>query len=918
MKKDRKERGGAVMKKRFLKSGLFVLSGLVIAGVMPLTASAGGTGSFEVGAYWQPPVYIGADYNTNANWANIAAANIDTITAVRVPSGQTLNKSANETGIANSSANNVKLLVTDSDIYGKPIYTAADITALQNLLTPYKNDARVKGINFKDEPGGYEMEGYANAYKVAKAFAPNFDYYVNMLPNHGASSPPGKLIQSNSGALGNGAYVSTANSVGQTITIPAGISYIDGIDMYIDSLQWSSSETLTLKLWNSTAKTSLLGQAAITGNGSGSAPDFHRYFRVAAPVTPGGTYYMELTHNGGGDNSVGWVVRSTGDVYAGGSAYESGAVKTYDFNFRLYTSRDNYGSSYENYLDDWVQYSGADFILYDNYPFRGTSSTDTNSYFLNAELVRGRGLANQVLYGGFMQSVEVRNSAGDVALRAPSLNEMRWNVYTMLTYGFKKMYWFIYWRPDPAGGEYFYNSPVDSNGTQLSNYVNVQTLSSEMRKLGATLKDLTSVRVYHTGTLASGTKALPADFFVKPADLSQPLVFGYFTNASGRKYVMITNRDYTSSKTLNFNFSPKPSTITEISKSTGAEVSVPGYNSTTGVMNLTLSPGEGRLFALPTGFAPYSNLAAEATVTSTSSYESTVDGWGMGKVNDDQRNTIASQSAGWSSNGNTGANHTESITFDLGSVKPVEEIELFPRNDAGNVGQGFPIDFTVKTATSAAGPWTTVLTKTGYPQPGNIGQWFAVTPGTARYVKVEGTNLRRITTEGGQPYRMQFAEVEIYDSPDYAKGALVSASSSVENADWGAYRATDRIHNSVAGSDGWTSNNSLTSNHTESITLDMQAMQTISRVDLFPRNDNGQVGMGFPVNFTIQVAASPSGPWTTVVTQTGYAQPNHLPQSFTFTAQSARYVKVEGTSLRQITTEGGQPYRMQFAEIEIR
>lgn len=364
--------------------------------------------------------------------------------------------------------------------------------------------------------------------------------------------------------------------------------------------------------------------------------------------------------------------------------------------------------------------------------------------------------------------------------------------------------------------------------------------------------------------------------------------------------------------TLDFNFSPKPASITEISKSTGLEVSVPGYNATTGVLSITLIQGEGRLFALPAGFEPYNNLAAAATVTATSSYESTRDGWGKAKLNDDIRNPAGVNSGGWTSNGSA-VNHTESVTLDLGSAKTVGEVDLFPRSDPGNIGAGFPVNFTIQIAANSAGPWTTVVTKTAYPLPGNTGQSFVFTPASVRYVKIEGTSLRQIASESGTPYRMQLAEVEIYASPNYAKGSNVTATSSLENSDWGLAKVNDQIQNSVAGSAGYSSNNSVSVNHTESITFDMLAAKTINRIDLYPRNYYGVIGAGFPINFTVQVATNAGGPWTTVVTQTGYAKPGHTVQSFSFASQSARYVKVEGTSLRLNGTE----YRMQFSEIEI-
>jgi len=77
------------------------------------------------------------------------------------------------------------------------------------------------------------------------------------------------------------------------------------------------------------------------------------------------------------------------------------------------------------------------------------------------------------------------------------------------------------------------------------------------------------------------------------------------------------------------------------------------------------------------------------------------------------------------------------------------------------LGEGFPIDFNIKVSTDNVNR-TTVVSRTSYPWTDNIGQLFSFSPVTARYVKIEGTNLRRITTEHGQPYRMQFSEMEIF------------------------------------------------------------------------------------------------------------------------------------------------------------
>lgn len=148
-----------------------------------------------------------------------------------------------------------------------------------------------------------------------------------------------------------------------------------------------------------------------------------------------------------------------------------------------------------------------------------------------------------------------------------------------------------------------------------------------------------------------------------------------------------------------------------------------------------------------------------------------------------------------------------------------------------------------------------------------------------------------------------------------AFGATLTASSSGESSDWGISRINDGQLNSVSGSSGYTSQNSLATNHTEYIKLDLGASKTVAKVDLFPRNDGVNTGYGFPVDFTIQVS-SDNVNWTTVVTRTGYAKPGNAVQSFTFPAASARYVKLEATSLRSNPNDGNS-YRLQLNEMEI-
>jgi len=308
-----------------------------------------------------------------------------------------------------------------------------------------------------------------------------------------------------------------------------------------------------------------------------------------------------------------------------------------------------------------------------------------------------------------------------------------------------------------------------------------------------------------------------------------------------------------------------------------------------------------------------SNLAFQKPVTSSSDL-SIPTAWGSSRVVDGI-NKSTNDYKGWSSNSNVTVNHTESITVDLGKNYNINQVNLFPVYDGANTGIQFPIDFNIQVSTNNT-TWTTVASRTGYAQPANEAQGISVGSQTARYVKVTGTKLRPNPNEYNY-YRMQIGEIEVYGG-NLSANRTVGYTSSYEagSAGWGAATVTDSTKSSMAGySMGWSSNNSLTANHTESVTIDLGATNSISKVDLYPRNDPGNVGTGFPVDFNIKVSTDNNN-WTTVTNKTGYAQPGNAAQSFTFTLVNARYVKVEGTNLRQVASDSNH-YRMQLAEIQV-
>ncbi len=146
-------------------------------------------------------------------------------------------------------------------------------------------------------------------------------------------------------------------------------------------------------------------------------------------------------------------------------------------------------------------------------------------------------------------------------------------------------------------------------------------------------------------------------------------------------------------------------------------------------------------------------------------------------------------------------------------------------------------------------------------------------------------------------------------------GATVSASSSLEADWWYRWNVGDGVTDSVPHGLGWSSDNDALNfvDHKEWIQLDIADVMPLSRVVLAPRNDAGNEGLHFPVDFTIQLSEDGES-WTTVADIADYAAPT-APKEFTFPETPARYVRVTGLQLRQNPDD--LRYRMQLAEIKV-
>jgi serine/threonine protein kinase len=161
----------------------------------------------------------------------------------------------------------------------------------------------------------------------------------------------------------------------------------------------------------------------------------------------------------------------------------------------------------------------------------------------------------------------------------------------------------------------------------------------------------------------------------------------------------------------------------------------------------------------PAGPAGPVNLALGKHVTASSNHGT--DGWAKADVtNGDTTPSDGIADMGWASQEDPGAKATEWIQVNLGAEDPIDEVKLYPRNDAQEPGGCFPSDFTISVSTNG-NAFTSVVSESDYPSPGIRPQVFKFASTTARYVRVTATMLNR---DQYGDYYFELKQIEIFNT----------------------------------------------------------------------------------------------------------------------------------------------------------
>ena len=253
--------------------------------------------------------------------------------------------------------------------------------------------------------------------------------------------------------------------------------------------------------------------------------------------------------------------------------------------------------TYYEYCTRFVKEAGAENIEYlshDYYPFQ---AENTNlGIFTDMEAIRRVALEN-----GRLRTHAFPQSSAWNGMRMPNIDEMRWNVYAYLAYGFKALSWFNLVCPGNSDteGECFRDSIIYRDGTirdkQL--FKDFGDLNREVLNLGDTLIKLDAIHAYHTQDDIAGVEFLPTDWMITPNECGN-FVFSHFvTPSEDETYVMIFNRSWNQPVSATFRISEFSGieSLSYISPFNGNDYPVTVQD---GIFTETFRPGEGKLYKL--------------------------------------------------------------------------------------------------------------------------------------------------------------------------------------------------------------------------------------------------------------------------------------------------------------------------------
>ncbi|MGZ4987136.1 MAG: hypothetical protein ACXWBP_03750 [Limisphaerales bacterium] len=238
------------------------------------------------------------------------------------------------------------------------------------------------------------------------------------------------------------------------------------------------------------------------------------------------------------------------------------------------------GLTYAQYLQLFINDCRPTFISYDHYALMD-DGTLRNGYWQNLEQVHAASRASGIPFCAILLSV------GHFNYREPSAADLRFEVYSALSYGARGIAYFTYFAPHTGN---YRGAPIDQFGNQTPTWNNMQNVNLQVQKLAPTLLQLTCNDTHHFTNIPEGAHG-PRPTSLVTACTGGDFVCGEFTHHDRSRYVLLTNKDVVKSAMCQPHYMRPPRRVQKVSPYSGLLEDFVGEN-------VWVQPGQGVLLKL--------------------------------------------------------------------------------------------------------------------------------------------------------------------------------------------------------------------------------------------------------------------------------------------------------------------------------
>jgi len=241
-------------------------------------------------------------------------------------------------------------------------------------------------------------------------------------------------------------------------------------------------------------------------------------------------------------------------------------------------------SSGGDYLNSFIETVHPDILSYDYYQWWWGSGV----YFAKLEEYRTAALNAGIPLICWVEANANPSAERDTPTYPPdNAQKLRQSVYTSLVYGIKGIEWFV-------GPLIFDNDEVTGTLELTQAGKDVAAINVELKLLGPILVQLHSVDVFHTPSLPSDTRELPADYWVQTEE--SDLVLGMFKDSMQNDYMMVANRKIDDRRRVVLRFLQSVAIVEKFDKKESRWINLPLSKSEKyQFVEFIIAPGDGEL-----------------------------------------------------------------------------------------------------------------------------------------------------------------------------------------------------------------------------------------------------------------------------------------------------------------------------------